>query len=117
MIGYDQLLNLRRNRIQPSVLCITDGRDRMARDWHLEVAGCTQQFHAHVEVSEQEIPESLDLRAAIGLVVLVSGDRSVERTRRLFTCVVKAKPFAAIAALPTETLLFDSRVHGKHSHS
>lgn len=117
MIGYDQLLNLRRQRVQPSMLCITDGPDRMARDWHLQVAGCTQQYHAHIEVSEQEIPESLDLRAAIGLVVMVSGERSVERTRRLFECVVKAKPLAAIAALPTETLFFDSRVHGKHSHS
>lgn len=116
MIGYSQLVELRRSRAQPSLVCITDGISLYARDWHTEVAGCSQQFQAHIEVAEQEIPEALDLRALIGLVALVDGKRSEERLRRLFAAVVEAKPLAAIALLPNETLFFDSRTHGKHSH-
>lgn len=117
MIGYEQLLNLRRERVQPSLVRITDGFDPYAKDWHREVAGVSQQYHAHIEVGAQEIPEALDLRAAIGLVVMVDGQRSVERTRRLFAAVVAAKPLAAIALLPNETLFFDSRTNGEHPHS
>ena len=116
MIGYDQLLELRRERVQPSLVCITDGISPYARDWHMEVAGCSQQFQAHLEVAEQEIPEALDLRALIGLVALVDGKRSEERLRRLFAAVVAAKPRAAIALLPNETLFFDSKTNGQHPH-
>ena len=116
MIGYSPLVELRHKRVQPSLVCITDGVSPYARDWHTEVAGSSQQFQAHIEVAEQEIPEALDLRALIGLVTLVDGKRSEERLRRLFAAVVEAKPLAAIALLPNETLFFDSRTHGKHSH-
>lgn len=116
MIGYSPLVELRRKRAQPSLVCITDGTSLYARDWHTEVAGVSQQFQANIEVAEQEIPEALDLRALIGLVALVDGKRSEERLRRLFAAVVAAKPLAAIALLPTETLFFDSRNHGQHPH-
>lgn len=117
MIGYDKLLELRRKRAKPSVVILTDGADRYAKDWHTEVAARSRQFHAHIQVDQGENPDALDLRALIGLVVMVAGLRSEERTRRLFATVVAAKPLVAVACLPNETLFFDSRSHGEHSDS
>jgi hypothetical protein len=116
VIGYEQLIDLRRERVQPSLVRITDGFDPYAKDWHREVAGASQQYQAHIEVGAQEIPEALDLRATVGLVVMVDGQRGHERTRRLFAAVVAAKPRAAIALLPNETLFFDSKTNGQHPH-
>lgn len=106
MIGYDSLAELRRGGVQPSLVRITDGVDPFAKDWQTEVAGVSQQFHAHVQVDPQETPEALDLRALIGLVVMVDGQRSDERTRRIFNAVTAFKPRAAIAPLANETLIF-----------
>lgn len=112
MIGYDKLLKLRRLRVQPSMVVLTDGSDPCAKDWHEEVNAKTGQYHAHVQIGELENPDVLDLRAVVGLAVLITGQRSDERTRRLFGAVVQAKPLAAVAILPNESLFFDSRVHG-----
>lgn len=112
MTGYSPLLNLRRARVQPSLVRVTDGVAPFAKDWHEQVAGRSQQYHAHIQVDAQDTPEALDLRALIGLVVMVDGERSEDRTRRLFDAVKAFKPLAAIALLANETLFFDSRQHG-----
>lgn len=112
MTGYGPLLDLRRARVQPSLVCITDGTDPFSKDWHDQVAGRSQQYHAHIQVDQQDTPEALDLRALIGLVVMVAGERTEDRTRRLFEAVKASKPLAAIALLANETLFFDSRQHG-----
>lgn len=112
MIGYEPLLQLRRAGVQPSLVRITDGADRMARDWQAEVAGAVQQYHAHIQIDQTETPEALDLRAVVGLVVMLTGERSEARTRRLFAAVTAFKPLAAVALLANETLFFDNRSHG-----
>ena len=106
MTGYSDLVDLRRGGVKPSLVRITDGVDPLAKDWHEQVAGVTQQYHAHVQVDQQETPEGLDLRALIGLVVMVDGQRGDERTRRIFNAVTAFKPRAAIAPLANETLIF-----------
>lgn len=112
MIGYSDLVDLRRGGVKPSLVRITDGDNPFAKDWKNEVAGVSQQYHAHIQVDAQETPEALDLRACIGLVVMVEGQRSQERTRRLFEALKPFKPLAAIAPLENETLIFDSRTNG-----
>lgn len=112
MTGYSPLLELRRARVQPSLVRITDGADPFVKDWHGQVASRLRQYHAHIQVEQQDTPEALDLRALIGLVVMVAGERTEDRTRRLFEAVKASKPLAAIALLKNETLLFDGRQHG-----
>lgn len=112
MTGYEPLLKLRRAGVQPSLVCITDGVNRSARDWHLGVAGISQQYQANIQIDQSDTPEALDMRAIVGLVVMLDGERSDARTKRLFAAVTAFKPLAAIAALSEETLFFDSRTHG-----
>lgn len=94
MNGHQALLAMRRARQVPRCVWVEDDDARMTRqmasDWHEEPNVVDRQMHAHLHISETDIPEALDLRCVVGLQVHLSSVRGSDRQRRLFNALVEA---------------------------
>jgi hypothetical protein len=114
MTGHEELRNMRRRKLVPRAVWITDGEDVMARDWHEEPNLCDQQKHACISLAETDVPEALDFRCLIGLEVHVSGDRSAARARRIHNALIEAEAKRVITTIPStgELLLHGVPTYG-----
>ncbi len=92
MTGAEQLQRMRRAGRWPESVWIVDGEQGMrACDWHEQPNCLTRQWEAELQLSEQDIPETLDLRCCIGLTVHVSAMRGESRGRRLHQALIDAQ--------------------------
>jgi len=104
MNGHQQIIAMRRDRRKPVAIWIVDGEEPAANQWHLEPNCMDGRMYASVQVDSLDIPETLDLRFLVGMLVHVVGLRDKRRTRRLYASVVDAKPRLAICVLDGEIL-------------
>ncbi len=70
MIGHEQILDLRRRRVRPVAVWVSD------------YPCCTAGNGTTVSLSPQDVPELIDWRFLIGLVVHVDGD-DAQRVARI----------------------------------
>lgn len=97
MKGYDAIVSLRKARKIPASVCIVDGVSPGCNEWQQHINPYDGQLYAAVQIDATETPESLDLRALVGLVVLINGERSKARTERIFAAVKSAGAKAVVA--------------------
>lgn len=90
MRGHDALIELRKNGRQPRGVWVCHEFDATKgwSAWH-KVAGHDQ--YPEVEILPTEVPELLDLRFVVGLIVHVSGMRDYAKAKRLHQALVDAK--------------------------
>lgn len=114
MTGHEALHKMRRNKLVPRAVWITDGDDVRARDWHEEPNCCDLQKHACISIAETDIPETLDFRSVVGLEVHLSGERGPVRLRRLHAALIDAEARRVITSIPStgELLLHGVPLHG-----
>jgi len=112
MTGDRELLTLRRKGFRPEGVWIVDGESRSARDWHLHPNSFTKTLQPEIEVAEQDIPEALDLRMCIGLVVHVRADRGRNRAQRLHNALIEARASRVITSVFSGDYRPELLIHG-----
>ena len=94
MNGHQALIAMRKARQVPRCVWVEDDDARMTRqlasDWHEAPNIVDRQMHAHLHIAESDIPEALDLRCVVGLMVHLSSTRGEARQRRLFNALIEA---------------------------
>jgi len=90
MKGHDALIALRKQGFKPAGVWVCHAKDH-SLGW-----ASWQKFRGHdrypeVEILPAEVPELLDLRFAMGLVVHVSGMKEYGKAKRLHKALVEAK--------------------------
>lgn len=123
MTGHEVLLKLRRDRLLPSrSLYIADSDspfDRLcAENWHQCESSATGLWEPHVLVEEFDVPEHLDLRFCIGLVVHLSALRGIDRAQRLFKAIRSAQPELLACVVGDEVWYYSKEIggNGKRFH-
>lgn len=107
MNGHQQLIAMRAQGIAPRVVWLTDADlpfDRQAAgDWH-EQRAIDGTYHAHIRVTADEIPETLDLRCLHGLEVHINSERGNARFQRLFDAVKAAGASIVVGVCDREVI-------------
>ena len=116
MTGHQQLLAMRRKGFKPRGVFVVDGVAPEAAIWHRNPNSYSGQLHAEIQIDASDVPEALDLRVLVGMSVWLQGERSDERTKRLFDAICAAKPFAVGAVLSNSLIRFTPE-HGKFHHA
>ncbi len=93
MNGQKALIAMRRAGFVPKAIFVTDGPVEYDLDkrWTDELWG---SVFAHVGIDDRDIPEALDLRFAVGMVVHLDGLRGDARAKRLHDAFVSVNPKA-----------------------
>lgn len=110
MTGHEALQAMRRNSRIPRCVWVTDGEDARARDWHEAPNMFDQQRHAVIAIGAADIPEALDFRCVVGLVVHLAAERGEARAKRLHAALVDAGASKVITSIHGETV--DLITHG-----
>ncbi len=101
MTGEKPLLQLRRAGHKPRAVWVVDGEGFSARSWHEHPQSCTREWQPEIEIAEDDIPEALDLRVVIGMVVLAQCFRSPGRARRLHQALIAAGAKTVVTTIYT----------------
>lgn len=111
MNGSEALKEMRRLHRIPRAVWITDSDDFYAKEtaltWcdHRNVSD--REFHAHIQIEANDMPEALDLRCVVGLQCHLSGDRSASRNRRLYQALIEADAAKVVMVADGEVLIHD----------
>ena len=106
MIGHQPLVKMRRAGYVPASLWVIDDDwfpwdfDRL---WPDRLKGLN---HACIRIERSDTPETLDLRFAVGMRVLVEALRGDDRARRLHDAFACAKPSILVTWSPAEMRVF-----------
>lgn len=117
MTGHEALKQMRlQHRRVPRAVWITDSDDHYAREtamkWPDHRNVFDHNYHAHIRVEANDVPEALDLRCVVGLVCHVSGDRTSSRTRRLFQALIDANASVVVGLIDGEVKYHEKAKHG-----
>lgn len=93
MNGHQALINLRRSGKSVPAVYVTDGPVWASLDKHWPDPIKGSNF-AHIRIEPSDVPEALDLRCVVGMLVHIEGDSSESRMKRLHDAFVAAKPKA-----------------------
>lgn len=108
MTGQQHLIALRRAGKKPACVWVHDDDWPMskqgAREWHTQPNPFAGKVFAELQVSDTDIPETLDLRCLVGLQVHLMSDRGEERARRMFNAIASAEPALLVAVIGGEVL-------------
>jgi hypothetical protein len=105
MRGHEALIDLRRDKKRPQGVWITQTPSKDCMTWHKSVETLP---YPEIEILPSEIPESLDLRFVIGLMVHVSGCKNEKKAMRLHYALLNAG--AARVLTDVNGLLIDSEL-------
>lgn len=97
MIGHQPIIEMRMARKKPASVFVWCGKSKTAKDWHRWIGSMPE-----VEIPEGENIETLDLRWAVGLTVMISGEES--RVQKAFEQFMKAKAGWVIASVGKRTI-------------
>lgn len=115
MKGDTALRAMRRARLVPRAVWVTDGDEPFAGNWHEQINCCDQQRHAVIGVAAGDIPEALDFRCVVGLDVHLSAERGEARGRRLHAALIEAGARKVITSIHAETGI-NLLLHGVAEH-
>lgn len=94
MNGHKALIALRQAGKRPRAVWIADTDERIDRmvstDWHQERNCSDGAWHAHIQLTADDLPETADFRALRGLVVHVRSNRGPGRFQRLCRAILEA---------------------------
>jgi hypothetical protein len=113
--GHDPLRAMRRARVVPRCVWVTDGDEPFARDWHEQINCTDQQRHAVIGVAAGDIPEALDFRCVVGLEVHLSAERGEARGRRLHAALIEAGARKVITSIHADNGI-NLLLHGVSEH-
>lgn len=102
MTGHEPLQRMRRAGLRPACVWVMDDDTPLSREqamtWHHHPNPFAGKFFAHIVLSAEDIPETMDFRCLVGLHVLAGTTRGIDRAKRLFAALVAAGPEVVIDA-------------------
>lgn len=93
MKGHEGIIALRQQKLKPRIVFLNDMPCQT--DWFAE------KDHATISLSDQDTPETLDLRFLVGVAVSVSS-HSEGRAKRLYEACKRAGASSVVAVHVTE---------------
>ena len=117
MVGHTPLLQMRRSGLLPNQHAwVTDTGCPMdawfGRNWHGDLNPYSQKLTPCIDLAETDVPEALDFRCLVGLMVHLRTTRGADRAKRLFAAIRSVGPAKLICANESDMWLFQKEEGG-----